>query len=198
MHNRAIFDQIGRGGHTLQRWENDLLVGCAASSIGSQSCANRPDVGLESGDDLWSRPTLCNRSAVCRSSDARRPIIARSSADDYRGHRPIPYWLGGASSRQSVDRCPVDVHDGRAGITRLPADGSMIEKIGRVSEKNLTWPDGTPIASWRRRWPANNPIIIRSSPKNDSFCPKTIGSASEPLCDIGIRYRWKSTCLIQI
>ena len=36
MHNRATFDQIGRGGNTLQTWEN-VLVGCAATSICSQS-----------------------------------------------------------------------------------------------------------------------------------------------------------------
>ena len=40
-------------------------------------------------------------------------------------------------SAQSVDRCPADAHDVRAGIARLPVDASRIEKIGRASESKI-------------------------------------------------------------
>ena len=129
MHNRAIFDPIGRGGHTLQRWEND------ASRMCGQSCTNRPDICPTSG---WHRAmtfevgrlfVIGQQSADHRTSAGR---FQRTSPDDLptimgdiiRFHS----WLGDAPSRQSVDRCPAVVHDVRAGITRLPVDGSTIEK----------------------------------------------------------------------
>ena len=131
---------IGRGGHTLQRWENDASRMCGdinRQPVVYKSAWHLPDVELASGDDLWSRPILCNgrQSAEHRTSASR---FQRTSPDDLptiigdigRFHS----WLGGVPSRHSVDRCHTDVLDVRAGITRLPVDGSTIETIGRTSE----------------------------------------------------------------
>ena len=67
------------------------------------------------------------------------------------GHRPIPQLVW--RCLQSADRrpMPADVYDVRAGIARLPVDASTIEKNRESIGKILIWPDGAPIADWRRR-----------------------------------------------
>ena len=98
-----------------------MLVECVATSVGSQSCTNRlgmgrlPEIGRSLADD--------------------RPIIVRWSDGTIIGDIGLFLsWLGDAPSRQTVDQCPADVHDVRAGIARLPVDASTIEKIGSASE----------------------------------------------------------------
>ena len=134
-------------------------------SVVYKSVAHLSDVGLASIDFL-SRPILWNWTAISLTSD------------DFEGHLPIPVrWpMPGRCSRcsgghrQITCRCFYDWKN-RAGIGKL-----------------LTWPDGAPIAN-RRRWSADNPDnhqICHHRPKMSFFAQKSMGSASEPLCDKGI------------
>ena len=146
MHNPGTFDRIGRGGHTLQRWENDASRMCGdinRQDIVYKSAGHRPDLGLASG-----RLFVIGRQSEDHPSDVRRPISKETSPDDLptivgdtgRFHS----WLGCAPSRQSVDRCSRC----SAGITTLPADGSTIVKNQEGIGNILTC---APIADWRCR-----------------------------------------------
>ena len=115
-----------------------MLFGCAATTVGSQSCTNRPDICRTSG---WRRAmtfavgrlfVIGRQSAVYRTSAGRFLRTQHDGLPTIIGR--FNSWPGGAPSRQSVDRCLVAVHDVRTGITRLPVDDSMIKKIGRASE----------------------------------------------------------------
>ena len=70
----------------------------------------------------WQSIVYIFKSADSLKSAGNLLIIGRE------GHRSMvcPF--------QSVDRCPADAHDVRAGTARLPFDASRIEKIGRASE----------------------------------------------------------------
>ena len=93
-----------------------MLVGCIGSQIG------RASVGRRTGVDRW----------FFKSADslklAGNLLIMGHTSVYFEGHHAMvcPF--------QSVDRCPADAHDVRAGTARLPVGASKIEKIGRASE----------------------------------------------------------------
>ena len=102
---------------------------------------------LKIGKRCWSDVSAVNRVQIGRASVGRRTGVDRwffKSADSLKlagnllimGHTSV-YFEGHRAMVcpfQSVDRCPADAHDVRAGTARLPVDVSSIEKIGRASE----------------------------------------------------------------
>ena len=110
-HDRTLLIELGVA-VTLQRWENDASRMCgdiSRQTIVYKSAGHLPDVRLASGEDLWSRPTLWNRPAICRSSGVlcpeiglARQMIVRLSPDDWTIFGDIGWfhsWLGYALSR---------------------------------------------------------------------------------------------------
>ena len=144
--------------------EQTMLVGCAATSIGRQSCTNRPGICRSSG---WRRAMTFEVDRLYeigrKSADHRASAIRfqRTSPDD----SPIPQmalrWPQSADRRPIPGRCP-----------KVPVDASTTEKNREFVGISLIWPNGAPISDCRRRWPADtldNPqIIARKCP----FWPK--------------------------
>ena len=93
--------------------------------------------------------------------------------------------IAGLEVPQSADRRPMSGRCSRCsgGIARLPVDASTIEKNREGIGKTKTWPETCRLETDDQ---PTTPIILRSSPENDIFAQKPIGSASEPLCDIGL------------
>ena len=132
----------------------------------NQSAVNRVQIGRASvghrtGVDRW----------FFKSADSLKLtgnlLIMEHTSVYFKGHRAMvcPF--------QSVDRCPADAHDVRAGTARLPVDASRIEKNLANIGKNLTWPEGAPVAMGDADDRPTTPIILRSSAENVTFRPKT-------------------------
>ena len=143
-----------------------MLVGCAATSVGRQSCTNRPgSAGRRAGVARWPLKTAdsFNRQAICRSVGVHRPIskeIARWSADST-ADLEVP--LVGRSSHDARPMSP----DYLSMLLRL----KNREGIGNV----LTWPDVAPTTDWRRRWLADTPDNPQTIGRNAIFRPENHG-----------------------